>query len=168
MGVEEAAGIKIGKDLVVKDKKEGTKENKSEDADDNVEMDSMGPVPDWLKAELEGADEVWPGGKDARKKQKPPRRKPSPPRRTSKQAGKDRFNDHNNRRQGRVTARTELLLSSSSKRDCEKMRINTAARRHGGTVARRHGGTVARRHGGTVARRHGGSSLFNICSNNWL
>ncbi|KAK4312033.1 hypothetical protein Pmani_016499 [Petrolisthes manimaculis] len=78
--VEDAAGTKKG-EKGEKNKTEGNKEEKeskeevadkddqmSDNDDDNDDddngtlMDSMGPVPDWLKAELDEAENVWPGG----------------------------------------------------------------------------------------------------------
>ncbi|KAG7176605.1 serine/threonine-protein kinase Nek8-like 2, partial [Homarus americanus] len=110
--VEEAAGTKIGKEIVDKNKEEvmteNEKQNEKQESGYDEEMDSVGPVPDWLKAELDGADEVWPGGKKEAKK-KPASRKSSPTRKSSKCAGKDnRFNRYNNNnRHGRVTAKRD-------------------------------------------------------------
>ncbi|XP_042232485.1 serine/threonine-protein kinase Nek8-like isoform X2 [Homarus americanus] len=85
--VEEAAGTKIGKEIVDKNKEEvmteNEKQNEKQESGYDEEMDSVGPVPDWLKAELDGADEVWPGGKKEAKK-KPASRKSSPTRKSSK------------------------------------------------------------------------------------
>ncbi|XP_064092354.1 serine/threonine-protein kinase Nek8-like [Macrobrachium nipponense] len=128
-GFEEASGMpgnKAGAKKVdnSKDKKDDKKDkgdihdddddNEDYDDDEDVLVDSMGPVPDWLKAELDEANAIYIGGKGDKKKKKKRKKKPNhkpptaslPPSPSEKNgpdpAGKPRFskspnnNDHYN------------------------------------------------------------------------
>ncbi|KAK7065524.1 hypothetical protein SK128_006706 [Halocaridina rubra] len=81
-GFEEAAGIKVGKGNHEKKESDKGKEkqtdmkNKKNESTEDDDMDSMGPVPDWLKAELDEANAIWPEGKKDPKKKKSPTSQP--------------------------------------------------------------------------------------------
>ncbi|XP_037787785.1 serine/threonine-protein kinase Nek9-like [Penaeus monodon] len=83
---------------------------------DDLEMDTMGPVPDWLKAELNEESVEWPGGKNREQKNKSQNRskkgtQPSTEQGQSQkgQAARNKINrfskSSNNNRQGRVASK---------------------------------------------------------------
>ncbi|XP_047483303.1 serine/threonine-protein kinase Nek8-like [Penaeus chinensis] len=83
---------------------------------DDLEMDTIGPVPDWLKAELNEESVEWPGGKNREQKNKTQNKskkgtQPSTEQGQSQkgQAGRNKINrfskSSNNNRQGRVSSK---------------------------------------------------------------
>ncbi|XP_066971420.1 serine/threonine-protein kinase Nek8-like isoform X1 [Macrobrachium rosenbergii] len=91
-GFEEASGMPGNKggakkkedNSKDKDDKKGKRDshdddgnNEEYDDDEDVLMDSMGPVPEWLRAELDEANAIYIGGKGDNKKKKKKKKKPN-------------------------------------------------------------------------------------------